>query len=115
MHSGVDLRAPSGTTLLTTCDGVVISIGKTDTGGNHVIILHGDGYTTKYLHMKDDSTSVQVGDLVRSGEKVGESGNTGRYTTGAHLHFEIRNKQGSAVDPWPYLKKKKYPVGPTGH
>ncbi|MBQ8296520.1 MAG: peptidoglycan DD-metalloendopeptidase family protein [Ruminococcus sp.] len=67
--------------------------------GNYVIVSHGDGYTTLYGHLS--SVSVSVGDYVSQGQKVGTIGCTG-YSTGFHLHFEIR-KNGSAVNPSNYV------------
>lgn len=63
--------------------------------GLYVIVKHADGYTSLYAHLS--SVAVSEGQEVRQGALLGKSGNTG-YSTGAHLHFEIR-KDGVAVDP----------------
>ncbi len=67
--------------------------------GNYVLVSHGDGYTTLYAHLS--SVSVSVGDYVSQGQQVGRIGCTG-YSTGFHLHFEVRYN-GVAQDPEKYV------------
>lgn len=67
--------------------------------GTYVIIDHGGGITTLYAHMS--AITVNVGDVVVMGEQIGNVGNTG-WSTGAHLHFEVR-KDGKSVNPLPYV------------
>ena len=69
--------------------------------GNYVIIDHGNGYKTRYQHMKKGSVTVKKGDKVVKGQIIGHIGNTGN-STGRHLHFDI-SKNGVYVDPKPYL------------
>lgn len=69
-------------------------------GGNWVEIVHGGGYKTRYLHLKDNYT--YKGQKVKAGQKIGTLGNTG-YSTGAHLHFEIW-KNGAPINPGAYLQ-----------
>ena len=99
-HLGVDVPLPVGTPVGAAAAGRVIKIWvMDDVNGNAVRIDHGDGVQTSYVHL--DSLAVQVGDLVRQGELVGESGNTGK-STGPHLHFAawvLRNGDWEAVDP----------------
>jgi len=64
-----------------------------------VMINHGSGLVTVYMHLS--SISMSVGDKVRVGQKVGGVGSTG-YSTGSHLHFEVRIN-GSAKSPWSYI------------
>lgn len=67
--------------------------------GTYVIIDHGGGVTTLYAHMS--AITVNVGDVVVMGQQIGNVGNTG-WSTGAHLHFEVR-KDGKSVNPLPYV------------
>lgn len=99
-HSGMDIGAPYGTSILAAADGIVIAAQFVSGYGNYVIIDHGSGIWTLYAHMS--KITVKKGDEVEVGQKIGEVGSTGR-STGNHLHFEVRKNQ-TAVDPAPYLK-----------
>lgn len=68
--------------------------------GNYIIINHGNGYKTRYAHLKKGSITVKVGSKVNKGDVVGYMGATGTVT-GAHLHFEVIIN-GNTVDPLPY-------------
>lgn len=70
--------------------------------GNYVKIRHDDGYYTMYGHLKYNTVQVSVGQRVEQGERLGYMGNTG-YSTGAHLHWEVRNTSDTKIDPEPYL------------
>jgi len=96
-HQGVDLAAPTGTPVRAVKPGK-ISISKSQaTGyGNWIEVKHDDGTSSRYGHLS--SRDVQVGQRVEAGQVIGKVGNTGT-STGAHLHFEVRNAQGQAVDP----------------
>ena len=72
----------------------------TDRAGNYVMIYHGNGLYTRYLHL--DSLNVSVGQQVTKGQKLGVMGNTGN-SFGAHLHFDVM-LNGSYVNPMPYFK-----------
>ncbi|MEO0528503.1 MAG: peptidoglycan DD-metalloendopeptidase family protein, partial [Bacteroidota bacterium] len=85
-HNGIDLQAPSGTDVMASAEGVVTVSSMGNLNGNYVIIEHRDGYSTKYMHLKD--RSVHVGQKIVSSDIIGHVGNTGR-STGPHLHFEI--------------------------
>jgi murein DD-endopeptidase MepM/ murein hydrolase activator NlpD len=65
-----------------------------------VDIDHGNGLTTRYAHMS--KRLVKVGDVVLSGGKIGEVGETGR-ATGPHLHFEVR-QNGTPLNPTRFLR-----------
>lgn len=102
-HTGIDIPAPKGTSILASRGGVVIT-SKMGSGndwsyGNYVVISHGDGTSTLYAHM--NSRAVKEGDVVKQGQTIGYVGTTGR-STGYHLHFEVR-KNGSRVDPVDYF------------
>ncbi|MBZ0317902.1 MAG: LysM peptidoglycan-binding domain-containing M23 family metallopeptidase [Anaerolineae bacterium] len=95
-HTGVDLAAPVGTTIMAAGSGTVVYAGWNQYGyGKVVVIAHGSSYTL-YAHM--DSYSVSCGQSVSQGQAIGTIGMTGR-TSGPHLHFEIRDSNFQAMDP----------------
>ena len=98
-HNGVDMAAPSGSPILAAYDGEVIASSYSPTMGNYIMIDHGDGLITIYMHAS--SVSVSSGQMVARGEQIGRVGSTGR-STGPHLHFSVR-ENGSYVSPWKYL------------
>ncbi len=67
--------------------------------GNHVRVDHGDGKETIYAHMKKWSVAVSVGQAVGCGQLLGQVGSSG-YSTGPHLHFEVRTSGNDRVDPY---------------
>ncbi len=83
-HSGEDIDAPKGTPVHATNDGVVRLAGRFYYDGNMVIVDHGGGLLTEYLHMSD--MAVRAGDRVVRGEVIGHVGQTGRVT-GPVLHY----------------------------
>lgn len=87
MHSGIDFQVPEGTPVLAVADGVVVRSAALPDYGNMVEIDHHEGQTTRYGHLS--RSLVRPGQLVRSGEQIALSGNTGR-SQGPHLHFEVR-------------------------
>ncbi|MEI6602561.1 MAG: peptidoglycan DD-metalloendopeptidase family protein [Clostridia bacterium] len=95
MHSGVDIRASMGQTIVAVGDGKVLSASYRSGYGNTVIIDHGGGITTLYAHCS--VLLVSAGEEVKRGETIAKAGSTG-WSTGAHLHFEVR-KNGTPVDP----------------
>lgn len=101
LHAGMDIAAPSGSTIVAADSGTVIlaSYGYNGGYGNYVIISHGNGYTTRYAHCS--SLSVSVGQQVSKGQKIASVGSTGA-STGPHCHFEIRIN-GSTVNPANYV------------
>ncbi len=98
-HNGVDMAAPSGSPILAAYDGEVVAASYSPTMGNYVMIDHGDGLYTIYMHAS--SVGVSDGQMVARGEQIGKIGSTGR-STGPHLHFTVR-KDGNYVSPWNYL------------
>ncbi len=100
-HSGVDIGAANKTNIVAAEKGTVIEVGWRGAYGNVVIINHGGNIATMYAHAS--VTLVKVGDYVNRGQTIAKVGTTG-WSTGPHLHFEVR-KNGDTVDPLGYLKK----------
>jgi murein DD-endopeptidase MepM/ murein hydrolase activator NlpD len=95
-HTGLDIRANTGTTVMAAMDGTVSVTNENWVYGKYVILSHPNGYKTLYAHLS--AISVKQGDKVSQGRKIGESGNTG-YSTGPHLHFGIYDKNNKLIDP----------------
>jgi murein DD-endopeptidase MepM/ murein hydrolase activator NlpD len=95
MHNGLDFTAPQGTPIYATGDGMVTTAGAGGGAGNHVIINHGYGYETVYMHMV--RIKATVGQKVKRGEVIGWVGSTGA-STGPHCHYEV-HINGEPVDP----------------
>jgi murein DD-endopeptidase MepM/ murein hydrolase activator NlpD len=100
VHEGIDFIAETGTPILAAAAGVVVAAEFQHAYGNMVEIDHGSDLLTRYAHAS--KIMVKVGQLVKSGEKIAEVGNTGR-STGSHLHFEVRHK-GVAQNPAKFLR-----------
>jgi len=98
-HNGVDFRAPIGTPVKAVNDGVVALAENYLFEGGFVILDHGFGINSVYLHLS--RINVKNGDKVAKGQIIGLSGNSG-YSTGPHLHFTIKIN-GIAVDPIRFL------------
>lgn len=91
-HPGVDIRAKRGTPILAAAVGQVVEIEHQKFGyGNKVVLEHAGQLQTLYAHL--DTISVNVGDSVTKETVLGTVGMTG-WTTGPHLHFEVRNDSG---------------------
>ncbi len=99
-HLGVDLRAQSGTPVRAANNGKVIFIKSLPNYGKMIIIDHGLGICSLYLHLSD--VTVTKGAIVNQGNVIAFSGDTG-YATGPHLHFSIK-MEGAAVDPLRFIK-----------
>ena len=94
-HLGLDFRVPSGTPIAALNDGTVILARPLYFEGNFVVLDHGQGLLTLYLHLSE--FKVHEGDEVKRGQEIGLSGGTGR-ATGPHLHVAVR-WQGTYLDP----------------
>ena len=97
-HDGVDIAVPTGTRVLASAAGKVVTAGWFGGYGNCVDIKHDNGFLTRYGH--NSSVACKVGDHVGSGQLIAHSGSTGR-STGPHLHFEM-HKNGAIVNPLNY-------------
>ena len=100
-HKGIDIAAPTGVSILAAKGGTVVTSTYSPSAGNYIMISHGNGFNTVYMHAS--KRIVKVGDKVAQGQKIAEVGSTG-YSTGPHLHFGIIVK-GNYVNPEPYLSK----------
>lgn len=96
-HYAVDIIVESNTPIKATADGTIIFAEWTVETGNVIIIEHSDGLISAYKH--NASLTKSQGELVKAGEVIAMSGNTGELSTGPHLHFEL----------W----KDGYPINPT--
>ncbi len=97
-HSGIDLAVPQGTPIRAPADGVVLLAASGDPftlEGHLLMIGHGMGLDSAFLHLSH--IDVKVGDVVRQGQVIGESGMTGR-ATGPHLHWAL-TWHGERIDP----------------
>ena len=125
-HSGeesryaIDAAAEEGTSVVAARDGVVMEVQddyygagldkeKFATRANVVRVLHKDGSMALYAHLKPESVGVQAGKYVYTGQKLGESGNTG-YSTGPHLHFCVQVNRGMRLVSVPF--RMRGPDGP---
>lgn len=102
-HKGTDMAAPEGTPYYAAESGTVIYAtnngGYNGGAGNWVVIAHGNGLVTKYMH--SSAVYVTPGQYVTRGQNIGAVGNTGQ-SFGAHLHFQVE-LNGVAVCPYDYL------------
>ncbi len=119
-HAGNDLMAPKMTPVFAAYEGVITVIDTSSLAGRYVEIDHGDGWSTRYIHLNNDDPGTDngsadwdqtvvpglfVGSKVMAGQLiawVGDSGNA--EWTGSHTHFEIAY-EGREIDPYPYLKE----------
>ena len=98
-HSGIDIGGAYGADIVASLAGTVTKATYSAMNGNYIVIDHGNGVTTHYLHAS--KLLVSVGDYVKQGQVIMECGSTG-WSTGPHLHFTIRIN-GALVDPCDYV------------
>lgn len=124
-HNGVDIAAPRGTTVVAahtgtvtvaTCNVIPTSWGCDRDGtpeilgcGWYVDIAHPGGITTRYCHLLSEP-QVAVGDLVQTGQPIGQIGSSGR-SSGPHLHYEVHLPDQGPVDPAPFMDSVGAPLG----
>ncbi len=102
-HRGIDIRAAYGQDVPSAASGRVISAGTEGGYGQTVVVEHAGGVRTRYAHLS--MTMVAAGDEVAEGQLVGRAGRSGR-ATGTHLHFEVTNAGGEALNPEHFSKLK---------
>lgn len=102
-HAGIDFGANYGDPIYAAGTGKVVEVGRNNIEGRYIVINHGYGLKSKYMHLS--STSVKKDQEVTRGDIIGKAGSTGR-STGVHLHFEIF-KNGVQVDPLPYITSSR--------
>ena len=98
-HKGVDLAAPYGSAILASASGVVTTSTYSKSAGNYIVLAHGSGMSTVYMHAS--ALLVSVGETVEQGEVIAKVGSTG-YSSGNHLHFGVI-KNGTYVNPLNYI------------
>ena len=114
-HQGVDIMAPKLTPVIAAAAGTVAYL-RTGRNCCSLTLRHDGGWTTRYLHLNNDTEGtddgqgrgvmpgLEVGTMVRAGEVIGWVGDSGNAeSTAPHLHFELRDPERQAVDPYPSL------------
>lgn len=98
-HKGIDIGASTGSAIVAAASGEVVVSTYSASAGNYVMVNHGGGVYTVYMHAS--SRLVSAGDKVKKGQTIAKVGSTG-YSTGPHLHFGIR-VNGTYVNPRQYV------------
>lgn len=99
-HKGIDFSMPVNTDILSSIAGRVAEVGYNSSRGNYIVVNNDSGISSVYQHL--NSVLAKQGDVVRQGQVIAKSGNTGT-TTGPHLHYELKI-DGQNVDPLLYLQ-----------
>ena len=105
MHKGTDFAAPTGTPIMASGDGKIISAKWCGGGGNCIKIKHNSTYSTVYAHLSKFASGIKPGVRVKQGQVIGFVGSTGK-STGPHLHYEVI-KNGKKINS----QKLKLPSG----
>jgi len=103
LHAGFDIPAVTGTPIIASRDGRVLSTGYSGGYGLSVIVEHRNGFITRYSHCS--AILIKKGDFVRSGQVIAFVGSTG-HSTGSHLDFEIRFR-GVPLNPLDYMPENR--------
>ena len=101
-HYGLDIRAPKGSAIFAAASGQVVMAGWQRGYGNTVVVNHRN-FRTLYAHCND--ILVSKGDIVGKGQKIATIGKTGN-ASGYHLHFEVRTKRWTALNPLDHLPRR---------
>ena len=112
IHNGIDIVGTGSTLdyIVAHSDGTVVQARNNyatndrsgGSYGNYVLIRHNNGMYTLYAHMRYNFVTVKAGQAIKKGQVIGYMGNTG-YAFGAHLHFEVRDKNNNMIDPTKYI------------
>lgn len=100
-HNGIDIAASSGTDVISPAKGIIKNSYYNNLGGHQVIIEHENNYISGFAHLQP--TSVKIGQNLKRGEKFAKVGNSGA-STGAHLHFTLKDPKGNFIDPETKIK-----------
>ncbi len=103
VHLGIDIAAKTNTPIRAPADGIVLFEGWTDDGGNVLVIQHAFSFITVYKH--NQVNLVKELEKVKKGQVIALLGNTGKITSGPHLHYEIW-RNGRPVDPINFLNER---------
>jgi murein DD-endopeptidase MepM/ murein hydrolase activator NlpD len=103
-HQGVDIRGQAGSDVKATANGIVKKESYDKGNGRYVLIDHGNGFLTKYAHLK--KSLVKKGDTIERGQVIGLVGSTGR-STGPHVHYEIHYDD-KILNPIRFVRVAKY-------
>lgn len=98
-HKGIDIPCPSGSDIVAAESGTVLIATYSSSAGNYVMINHGNGIMTVYMH--NSQLCVSVGQQVSKGQVIAKAGSTG-YSTGPHCHFGVK-LNGEYVNPVNFL------------
>jgi murein DD-endopeptidase MepM/ murein hydrolase activator NlpD len=99
-HYGIDIATNFGNPVVATADGIVLSMGNDKIGGRNIVISHGNGITTHYLHLSK-FMNLKVGQKVKRGDVIGLVGKSGK-ALGPHLHYEVRVNN-RPMNPYNYI------------
>jgi len=106
MHEGVDFALPVGKKVVATARGTINKVVRSDSGfGNYVSVDHSGLYQTFYAQLSE--INVRSGQKVERGDVIALSGNSGT-STGPHLHYEVRNAHGKALDPLDFINSYSF-------
>jgi len=100
-HRGIDIAGKMNDPVFSAADGTVVTVGYDKFHGHNIVIEHGKGVRTWYMHLSE--VLVKLGEPVERGQHIGKLGTSGR-STGPHLHYEIIS-DGKSTDPRPYMPK----------
>lgn len=98
-HRGIDIAGKMNDPVIASAKGTAITVGFDKFHGHHIVLEHGNGLRTWYMHLNE--ALVHTGDHIERGQQIGKLGSTGR-STGPHLHYEILHN-GKSTNPKPFL------------
>ncbi len=103
-HEGEDFLAPLGTPIVSPTEAIVIRTGEGDSAGKYVYLAAPGGETFRFMHLDHIATNLDREDVLEPGDFIGTVGDTGNAPEGVyHLHFEVRDEDNEAIDPYPRI------------